>query len=107
MSPAIYFSETAKKVGKKVNIHSLEEVINEKQFPLQQQHSSCSSSPKHFPNSSRTSQRQQLIGGQPNNGSPSHNNKKPKRFQHSQHLSPPPLKQSTKDQMSQLPATDV
>lgn len=93
------------------DLHNISDLSDDEQWSfstkVQQQHSSCSSSPKHFPNSSRTASQRQLIGGPPNNGSPSHNNKKPKRFQHSQHLSPPPLKQSTKDQMSQLPATDV
>ena len=93
------------------DLHNISDLSDDEQWSFSttkvQQNNSAANSPKHFPNSTKTqipshpTQRQQL-----NNGSPSHNNKKPKRFVN-QHLSPPPLKQSTKDKMSQLPATDV
>jgi hypothetical protein len=93
------------------DLHNISDLSDDEQWSFSttkvQQNSSAANSPKHFPNSTKTqiplhsTQRQQF-----NNGSPSHNNKKPKRFVN-QRLSPPPLKQSTKDKMSQLPATDV
>ena len=93
------------------DLHNISDLSDDEQWSFSNtkvQHSSAANSPKHFPNSTKTqipntlsTQRQQF-----NNGSPSHNNKKPKRFVN-QRLSPPPLKQSTKDKMSQLPATDV
>ena len=94
------------------DLHNISDLSDDEQWSFSttkvQQNSSAANSPKHFPNSTKTqiplsTQRQQFNNG----SSPSHNNKKPKRFHHSQHLSPPSLKQSTKDKMSQLPATDV
>ncbi len=64
-------------------------------------HSKHSGSPKHYPGASS---RQSRL----NNGSPSHKKRaKESSRQHHQHLSPPPLKCHTKEQMSLLPATDV